>query len=305
MGMNTLVSNADTLKTTPSKPSWSYEEAFCRNQGILTPQEQEKLRNSRVAIIGMGGVGGVHLMTLARLGIGKFTIADPDTFELANFNRQYGANVNTLGRQKAEVMAEEALAVNPELDIRVINEPISESNVNRFLDDADILVDGVDFFAIDARRLVFAEARRRGLWGITCGPHAFSAAWLIFDPNGMSFDRYFDFKDNMSETDKIVAFAVGCVPAALHLKYLNLATYFRPGARAGASLGLACHASSSIVATEVTRILLNRPGIRPAPCYFQYDLYRQKLRKGRLWGGNRHPWQRVKRLWLQRQMKAE
>ncbi len=39
----------------------------------------------------MGGVGGVHLMTLARLGIGKFTIADPDTFELANFNRQYGA----------------------------------------------------------------------------------------------------------------------------------------------------------------------------------------------------------------------
>ena len=138
----------------------------------------------------MGGVGGVHLMTLARLGIGKFTIADPDTFELANFNRQYGATVDSLGRQKAEVMAEQALAVNPELDIRIINEPVSENNINRFFEGADILVDGVDFFAIDARRLVFADARRRGLWGITCGPHAFSAAWLIFDPEGMTFDRF-------------------------------------------------------------------------------------------------------------------
>ncbi len=305
MKMNILTPDVDAEPVSSKETPWSYEEAFCRNQGILTPDEQQTLRNSRVAIIGMGGVGGVHLMTLARLGIGKFTIADPDRYELANFNRQYGATVKTIGCQKAEVMAEQALAINPELDIRVLNEPVSEKNLDRFFDDADILVDGVDFFAIDARRLVFAEARRRGLWGITCGPHAFSAAWLIFDPNGMSFDRFFDFQDNMTEVDKIVAFAVGCVPAALHLKYLNLSTYFRPGARAGASLGLACHAASSIVGTETARILLNRPGIRPAPYYFQYDLYRQKLAKKRLPWGNRHPWQRVKRVWLKKKMTQE
>ena len=62
-------------------------------------------------------------------------------------------------------MAEQALAINPELDIRIINEPVSQSNVNDFLEDADLLVDGVDFFAIDARRLVFTEARQEG-----CGP---------------------------------------------------------------------------------------------------------------------------------------
>jgi hypothetical protein len=171
------------------------------------------------------------------------------------------------------------------------------------MEDASLLVDGVDFFAIDARRLVFAEARRRGLWAITCGPHAFSAAWLIFDPQGMSFDQYFDFQESMSEADKIVAFAVGCVPAALHLKYLNFATYFRPGAKAGASLGLACHVASGIVGTEAVRILLKRPGLRPAPYYFQYDLYRQKLRKGWLWLGNRHPWQKIKRRWLKGKMR--
>src|SRR5688572_3034414 len=79
---------------------WTYEDAFKRNRGLITEEEQQKLRNSRVAIAGMGGVGGVHLITLARLGIGKFTIADPDVFDVPNFNRQYGATISNLGRNK-------------------------------------------------------------------------------------------------------------------------------------------------------------------------------------------------------------
>ncbi|MEO1995689.1 MAG: ThiF family adenylyltransferase, partial [Planctomycetaceae bacterium] len=195
----------------PAAANFSYEEAFQRNLGILDTAEQQRLRNCRVAIIGMGGVGGVHLITLTRLGIGKFTIADPDTFELANFNRQYGANMRTVGRPKVDVMAEEARAINPELDIHTMQAPVDKDNVDEFLDGADLLVDGVDFFALDARRLVFAEARRRGLWTITAGPHAFGSAWMAFDPQGMSFDRFFDFHDDMSDADKIVAFSVGCV----------------------------------------------------------------------------------------------
>lgn len=283
-------------------PAFSYEEAFSRHQGLLTPDEQQKLRSSRVAIIGMGGVGGVHLMTLTRLGIGKFTIADPDTYELANFNRQYGANIHTLGRKKVDVMAEEALAVNPELDIRTIDEPISAENVDEFLDDADLLVDGVDFFAIDARRLVFREARNRGLWAITAGPHAFGTAWMVFDPQGMSFDEFFDLHDGMDETDKIVAFSVGCVPSPLHLAYVDLKTYFRPGAKAGASLALACNIASGITGAYTAKILLDRPGVQPAPWYGHFDAYRQKLVTRKLRGGNRHPWQRAKRWWLKRQM---
>lgn len=49
-------------------PTWNYEAAFARHEGLLTASEQERLRNSRVAIVGMGGVGGVHLITLGRLG---------------------------------------------------------------------------------------------------------------------------------------------------------------------------------------------------------------------------------------------
>lgn len=284
---------------------WSYEEAFQRNLGILTEAEQEKLRNSRVSIIGMGGVGGVHLITLTRLGIGNFTIADPDTFELANFNRQHGARVNTIGRPKVEVMAEDARAINPELNIHAMQAPIGPDNVDEFLEGTDILVDGVDFFAIDARRLVFAKAREKNLWAITAGPHAFSTAWLVFDPNGMSFDEYFDFRDEMTEQEKILAFAVGCCPSPIHLKYLDLSKYFQPGKRAGASLGLACHLASGIVGTETARILTGRPGVRPAPSYLQFDAHRQLLKRGRLWRGNRHPWQQAKRWWFGRKMQEQ
>ena len=67
-------------------------------------------------------------------------------------------------------MAEEALAINPELEIRSFREPIGPANVAAFLDGVDILIDGVDFFALDVRRLVFREARRRGIWALTAGP---------------------------------------------------------------------------------------------------------------------------------------
>src|SRR5262245_5822644 len=92
-------------------PEWAYGEAFTRHRGLLSAADQERLRHSTVAIPGLGVVGGAHLTTLARLGIGRFRIADPDCFELANFNRQHGATTQTLGRGKAEVMAEAAAAI--------------------------------------------------------------------------------------------------------------------------------------------------------------------------------------------------
>ena len=86
--------------------SFDYHEAFSRNLGWVTETEQEILRNKRIAIAGMGGVGGSHLLTLTRLGIGEFSLADFDQFELANFNRQAGASTAHVGRNKLEVMVQ-------------------------------------------------------------------------------------------------------------------------------------------------------------------------------------------------------
>src|SRR5258706_12669057 len=96
---------------------FSYEEAFSRNLGWLNEWEQQDLRHKRIAIAGMGGVGGFHLLTLVRFGIGGFNIPDNDAFELVNFNRQAGATLDSIGHSKVAVMAERARQINPEIRI--------------------------------------------------------------------------------------------------------------------------------------------------------------------------------------------
>src|SRR5947209_19614034 len=88
--------------------AFSYDTAFSRNLGWLTEWEQQALRYKRIAIAGMGGVGGFHLLTLVRFGVGAFNIADGDAFELVNFNRQAGATLHSIGHSKVSVMADSA-----------------------------------------------------------------------------------------------------------------------------------------------------------------------------------------------------
>jgi molybdopterin/thiamine biosynthesis adenylyltransferase len=281
--------------------NWSYEAAFSRNLGLISRDEQRQLREARVAIAGMGGVGGVHLVTLARLGVGRFTIADPDKFEAANFNRQYGALVRNLGCGKAEAMAEEVRQINPEVDVRVFRGPVTAENLGEFLDGASVFLDGLDFFALDARRLVYRELRRRGIWAVMAGPMGFSAAWLVFDPRGMDFDTYFDMHDGMDPLDQAAAFAIGLTPAGTHWRYFDLSETDVSTGR-GPSAGLACQLCSGVASIEAAKIILGRKPPRAAPYYAQFDAYRGLLRRGRLLWGNRGPLQRLKRAILRRRM---
>jgi molybdopterin/thiamine biosynthesis adenylyltransferase len=198
-------------------------------------------------------------------------------------------------------LAEEARAINPQVELRVINDAITPENVGALLDGADVLIDGIDFFAFEARRLVFSEAHRRGMWGITAGPIGFSAAWLTFAPTGMGFDEYFDLRDGMDRTDQLIAFLAGLTPRATHRGYLDM-RQVDPRSGRGPSAALACHLCSGVAAAEVVKILLGRSPIRPVPWYFQFDAYRQRFCKGRLLGGNRHPWQRLKRGLLRKRL---
>jgi molybdopterin/thiamine biosynthesis adenylyltransferase len=284
------------------RASWSYDEAFARNRGLISPEEQQRLRNSRVAIVGMGGVGGIHLVTLARLGIGRFTIADPDVFETVNFNRQYGATLPNLGRQKAEVMAEIARDINPEAEIRVFTDPIGPANAGRFLEKADLFIDGLDFFQIDARRVLFRLAASQGTYSITAGPVGFSAIWIVFAPNGMSFDKYFDMSNDMGRLEQLVAFGVGVAPKATQRSYMDLDA-LDIESRAAPSTAMACQLAAGAMGCEAVKILLGKRRIKVAPYYQQFDPFLGRFICGRLRGGNRHPLQRLKRWWLTRYMR--
>jgi molybdopterin/thiamine biosynthesis adenylyltransferase len=284
---------ADIPSAPRSSRGFSRAEAFARNIGLITEREQALLEKKCVAIPGLGGVGGIHAVTLARLGIGRFHLADADAFEIANINRQIGATMSTLGRPKTEVITEMIKDINPEASVEVYNHYIDAANVETFLQGVDIVVDGLDFFALSARRALFKVAANRGLYTITAGPIGFSCPMLIFSPRGMGFDEYFGFSDGQSDVKQRNRFAVGLTPRSTHLPYLPLSKDIFKEAK-GPSLALATDLCAGMAATEVVRILLDRGRVKAVPHWVQFDAYRRLYKKGyRVWG-YRNPLQRVK-----------
>ena len=290
-----LTDPAHRLKALGFQGKFQYlEAAFSRNIGIVSLADQEKLMGSRIAIPGLGGVGGQHLITLARAGVGSFNIADFDCFEPVNINRQYGAKTSSLEQKKIEVMYKEAMDINPFLDINCFAEGISPQNIDRFLTDVDLVADGMDFFNFDIRRMIFKRACEKKIPVITAGPLGFSSALLIFMPEeGMTFDQYFDITDRLSLEDKLIRFFIGLAPKATQASYIDPAAISLENQK-GPSAGAGCQVCSAVVTVEALRILLNKKGIKPAPYYFQYDLFTRKFHQGYLFKGNRNPFQRIK-----------
>jgi molybdopterin/thiamine biosynthesis adenylyltransferase len=278
--------------SSPMMNGFSYDEAFSRNIGWVTSAEQHTLRRKRVAIAGLGGVGGVHLLTLARLGIGAFNIADFDAFDLANFNRQAGALMSTLGLPKTSVLARMAKDINPEINLRVFNDGVTESNIDDFLRDADIYVDGLDFFAFKARRLTFAACARLRIPAVTVAPLGMGAALLNFLPGKMTFEQYFGLTGR-TDDEQALRFLLGLSPAMLQRRYVADPSVIDLAAQRGPSTVMACQLCAGIAATEALKILLGRGKVHAAPTALHFDAYRGKLRLTRRLWGNRNPLQRV------------
>ena len=272
--------------------TFSYTDAFSRNIGWVTVEEQQILRKKKIAIAGMGGVGGVHLLTLARLGIGSFHIADMDVFELANFNRQAGASISTLNRPKAEVMAEMARDINPDLDIKIFSSGVSPDNLSEFLTDVDLYVDGLDFFVFSIRQATFAACSERAIPAITAAPLGMSAALLNFLPGKMTFEEYFGWGD-LPDEEKGLRFLIGLAPAGLHFGYLVDPSAINLEEHRGPSTSMACQICAGMAATEALKILLKRGQVLAAPYSLQFDAYRNKLARSWRPGGNDHFMQRI------------
>ncbi len=276
------------------KFEFDYFEAFSRNIGWITESEQQILRTKKVAIAGLGGVGGVHLLTLCRLGVSRFHIADFDSFDLPNFNRQAGATVSTLKQSKFEVMRRMALDINPQAEITGFPNGIDENNIEEFLDDVDIYVDSLDFFAFSFRELVFQKCYEKKIPATTAGPLGMGSAVLNFLPNKMSFEEYFGWK-GQAEPEKALRFMLGVSPSGLQMGYLVDPTRVRFKERKGPSTGMACQICAGVAVTEALKILLRRGRVLAAPWGFQVDAYKNKLKiTWRPWG-YRNPIQFLKR----------
>lgn len=112
---------------------------------LIGKDKVDKLKNANILIVGLGGVGGYVLETLVRSGIHNLTIVDGDVVELSNLNRQIISKQNVVGKPKALVAQTRALEINPDINLRVINEFITEDNFSLLkIDEYDYVIDACD-----------------------------------------------------------------------------------------------------------------------------------------------------------------
>lgn len=265
--------------------SYDYFQAVSRNIGWVTLAEQRLLSEKRVAIAGMGGVGGAHLITLVRLGITRFHLADFDEFGVENFNRQAGAKMSSVGQPKLATLIQMARDINPNLEIVEFAAGVTVENIDDFLKGVDVYVDGLDFFALQIRRLMFDKAYKAGIPAVTCAPLGMGVSNLNFVPGGMTFEEYFQM-EGYSEQEQYLRFFVGLSPGRLHSPYLVVPEAINLPAKKGPSTIMACELCAGVAATQVLKLILNRGSVVSAPRCLQFDAYRNKFKISWRPGGN-------------------
>lgn len=252
---------------------FNYIEAFSCNLGWVTEQELQQLRCQKVAIAGMGSVGGDHLINLTRLGISRFHISDMDAFKMVNFNRQTGASMSTIGQLKVFKLEDTAKDINPELEIKTFPEGINETNLEDFLDSVDLYVDSIDIFAVHIRRKIFDYCFRNYIPIISAASLGMGTSVICFNKSRIHPDEYFGWKDNQTLEEQVLRFLVGMSPLPNQLKYLvdpEKANLFK---RKAPSTPMGIHLAAGTLGAIALKVLLGRGKVIEAPRTMHFDAY--------------------------------
>jgi len=166
----------------------TYSLIFERNLGAITPEQQTKLKTAKVAIVGLGGIGGIAFELLVRSGIGNFILFDRDNFEISNLNRQILSSLNNLENKKINAAILKGVEINPEIKLKAYPYEFDEKNA-QLIKDSDIIVDGLD--NLYSRIVLSRVARKYKI------PYIFGAAEYnkglstVFLPKGKNYEDMF------------------------------------------------------------------------------------------------------------------
>ena len=251
---------------------------FARNLGIVTAEEQAKLAGSTVAVAGVGGDGGMVSELLCRLGIGGLHLADPECFELENLNRQTGSTQATVGRNKAEVVAELVASINPTCRVTVFNTGINEENVGRFVDGVDVVVDATEITRVELGVALARAARAARLPCVTGLNVGFGTVVTGFAPDGITLEEFL----GAPEERDLATLAGMIVPLQRWIPrlpgYVDVALVeeVASGTRPAPSVAPGVAITAGAVATEVVNWLTTRRAPIVAPrmlCLDALDLH--------------------------------
>lgn len=127
----------------------------------LDENERLKLKNSRVCVVGCGGLGGYIAELLIRLGVGHIVAVDGDTFDKSNLNRQLTCTLETLGKGKADAVRERAALINSEVQVTAVTEFLTAENACEIIAGCDLVMDALD--TIEARKILHSACKKHGI----------------------------------------------------------------------------------------------------------------------------------------------
>lgn len=142
---------------------------FDRTIKLIGTDNYQKLKNSHILILGVGGVGGYAIETLVRSGIENITIVDYDKIDISNINRQIIALNSNIGNSKVAEWKKRILTINPKVNVKVIDEKINSENINILFDDKyDFIIDACDTLIV--KKLLIKKCKEKSIDLITvCG----------------------------------------------------------------------------------------------------------------------------------------
>ncbi|MBQ2665739.1 HesA/MoeB/ThiF family protein [Methanobrevibacter sp.] len=180
-----------------------YWEMLTRQMPLVSRDEQEKFRNAAITVIGCGGIGGLAIEMLARMGVGKLVLVDEDSFDLSNLNRQTLSEYANIGGSKSEAAAEKVRKINPHVSVVSWDEHVDESNIDRLIEDSRIVIDALD--NVLTRVIVSRKAREYKIPFIHGAVHGTLGQITTFLPNTTSYEEMFNLPSLGKElTDDVV-----------------------------------------------------------------------------------------------------
>ncbi|MFP2924761.1 ThiF family adenylyltransferase [Pyxidicoccus sp. 3LG] len=186
------------------------EARFQRNLGVIGPETMERLSRTHVLIAGVGGAGGQCAVDLARLGFGALTLADFDTYERHNMNRQAGCFESTLGRSKVEVVGAMCLDIHPDLRLARVPEGVTDTNVESVLEGGarlppvDFVVEVIDIAGAREKQSLHRVCRQRGVPIMTGLMLGFGAALHVFQPDAPLYEELYILPDGRIDLPAII-----------------------------------------------------------------------------------------------------
>jgi molybdopterin/thiamine biosynthesis adenylyltransferase len=182
---------------------YDYWEMLKRQMPLVTAEEQERFKNAKITVIGCGGIGGLTIEMLARLGVGELVVVDEDEFDISNLNRQTLSTVENVGKPKSLAATIKVEKVNPHVKITSFCQHVDGANIDDLIKESRLVIDALD--NVMTRVIVSRKASEYKIPFIHGAVHGSMGQVTTFLPNTKSYEEMFNLPSlNRELSDDVI-----------------------------------------------------------------------------------------------------